>query len=164
MELISPGIGLIFWMTLSFGLVLLILRRFAWKPILGTIRERELFIASSIRESKRIQRELAELDSTKEKLLLQAKDKAEEVIHHAKKEGEEIIRKAQQHAREEATKIIDAAKNSINAERKAAEREIRQQIINLTVDMAKQLLEEEFSDEKRKNQYIERLLEGIQLN
>ncbi|TVQ88921.1 MAG: ATP synthase F0 subunit B [Bacteroidetes bacterium] len=164
MELISPGIGLIFWMTLSFGLVLIILRRFAWKPILSTIRERELYIASSIRESKRIQRELAELDSTKEKLLLQAKDKAEEVIHHAKKEGEEIIRKAQQQAREEATKIIDAAKNSINAERKAAEREIRQQIVNLTVDMAKQLLEEEFSDENRKNQYVERLLEGIQLN
>ncbi|MFN2395963.1 MAG: F0F1 ATP synthase subunit B [Bacteroidales bacterium] len=164
MELVTPGIGLIFWMTLSFGLVLFILRKFAWKPILSTIRERELYIAGSIRSSKRIQRELAELDATKEKLLLQAKDKAAEVVQQAKKDGDEIIRKAQQQAREEGSKIIETAKNSINAERKAAEREIRQQIVDLTVDVARKLLREEFTDNKKNNDYVEKLLGDIQLN
>ncbi|MBW6478526.1 MAG: F0F1 ATP synthase subunit B [Bacteroidales bacterium] len=164
MELVTPGIGLIFWMTLSFGLVLFILRKFAWRPILSTIKEREAYIAGSIRDSKRIQRELAELDTTKEKLLVQAREKADELLQQAKREGEIVINKAQQQAREEASKIIEAAKNSIHAERKAAEREIRKQIVNLTVDMTRRVLQDEFSDVGKNNQYVEKLLEDIQLN
>ncbi len=164
MELVTPGIGLIFWMTLSFGLVLFILRKFAWKPILSTIKEREAYIAGSIRDSKRIQRELAELDATKEKLLLQAREKADELIQQAKKDSEVVIQKAQQQAREDAAKIVEAAKKSIFAERKAAEREIRQQIVNLTVDMTRRVLRDEFSDIGKNNQYVEKLLEDIQLN
>jgi F-type H+-transporting ATPase subunit b len=164
MELVTPGIGLIFWMTLSFGLVLVILRKFAWRPILSTIKEREAYIAGSIRESKRIQRELAELDATKEKLLVQAREKADELIQQAKKEGESVIKNAQQQAREEASKIIESAKNSIFAERKAAEREIRKQIVNLTVDMTRRVLQDEFSDVGKNNQYVEKLLGDIQLN
>lgn len=164
MELVTPGIGLIFWMTLSFGLVLFILRKFAWKPILSTIKEREAFIAGSIRDSKRIQRELADLDATKEKLLVQAREKADELIQQAKKDSEVVIQKAQQQAIEDAAKIVEAAKKSIFAERKAAEREIRQQIINLTVDMTRRVLRDEFRDIGKNNQYVEKLLEDIQLN
>lgn len=164
MELVTPGIGLIFWMTLSFGLVLIILRKFAWRPILSTIKEREAYIAGSIRESKRIQRELAELDATKEKMLVQAREKADELIQLAKKEGEIVIKNAQQQAREEASKIIESAKNSISAERKAAEREIRKQIVNLTVDMTRRVLQDEFSDVGKNNNYVEKLLGDIQLN
>ncbi|TVQ13145.1 MAG: ATP synthase F0 subunit B [Bacteroidetes bacterium] len=164
MELVTPGLGLIFWMTLSFGLVLIILRKFAWKPILGAIRERESFIANSIRQSKRIQRELAELDGTKEKLLLQAKEKAEEVLRQAKIDGEELIKKAQAQARKEATQIAEAAKNSIMAERKAVEREIREQIVLLSIDVAQKVLKEEFLDVGKKNKYVGKLLEDIQLN
>jgi F-type H+-transporting ATPase subunit b len=164
MELVTPGIGLIFWMTLSFGLVLFILRKFAWRPILSTIKEREAYIAGSIRDSKRIQRELAELDNTKEKLLVQAREKVDELIQQAKREADIIIKDAQQQAREEASKIIEAAKNSILAERRAAEREIRQQIVNLTVDMTRRVLQDEFSDSGKNNRYVEKLLKDIQLN
>ena len=164
MELVTPGIGLIFWMTLSFGLVLFILRKFAWRPILSTIKEREAYIAGSIRESRRIQRELAELDVTKEKLMVQAREKADELKQQAKKEADLAIKKAQQDARAEAAKIIEAAKKSIHAERKAAEREIRQQIVNLTVDMTRRVLQDEFRDFKKNNKYVEKLLEDIQLN
>lgn len=164
MELVTPGIGLIFWMTLSFGLVLLILRKFAWKPILSTIKERENFIAGSIRHSKKIQRELAELDTTKEKLLLQAKDKADELIRQAKLDGEELVKKAQAQARKEAQQIVEAAKNGIMAERRAAENEIRQQIVMLSMDVAQKVLREEFNDVNKKTQYINNLLEDIQLN
>jgi F-type H+-transporting ATPase subunit b len=164
MELVSPGIGLIFWMTLSFGTVLLILRKFAWRPILSTIKERESFIAGSIRHSKKIERELAELDATKEKLLLQAKGMADDVIKKAKADGEDIIHKAQIQARKEANQIIEAAKTSIMAERRAAEREIKQQIVLLSLDVAQRVIKEEFQDIKKKNQYIDKLLEDIQLN
>ncbi len=164
MELVMPGMGLIFWMTLSFGLVLIILRKFAWRPIMGTIRERESFIADSIRQSKRIQRELAELDATKEKLLIQAREKAEEVLRQAKLEGEEVIKKAQAQARKEASLIVDAAKTSILAERKAAEREIREQIVMLSIDVAQKVLREELKDAGKKNKYVDKLLEDIQLN
>lgn len=164
MELVSPGIGLVFWMTLSFGLVLFILRKFAWKPILSTIKERENYIANSIRHSKKIHRELQELDQTKEKLLNQARDRADEMIKQAKLEGEEIIQKAQQAARKEADQIIESAKSSILAERRAAEKEIRQQIIMLSLDLAQKVIREEFQDVHKKNEYIGKLLEDIQLN
>ncbi|MFW6350976.1 MAG: F0F1 ATP synthase subunit B [Bacteroidota bacterium] len=164
MELIMPGIGLIFWMTLSFGIVLFVLRKFAWNPILGTLRERENFINNSLREGQRIKRELAELDHTKEKMILQTKEKADEIIHQAKLDGDKIIEEAQDKARAEADKIIDAARNSIQAQKKAAENEIRQQIVLLSVDLAQKVLSEEFTDTQKKNQYVNRLLDDIKLN
>lgn len=164
MELVTPGLGLIFWMTLSFGLVLFILRKYAWKPILGTIKERENFISDSIRQSKRIQRELADLDVTKEKLLLQAREKADEMLRQAKLDGEEIIKKAQTQARKEASQIVETAKKSILGERKAAEREIREQIVRLSIDVAQKVMKEEFLDTGKKNEYVGKLLEDIQLN
>lgn len=164
MELVTPGIGLIVWMTLSFGIVLFVLRKYAWKPILVNIKEREKYISDSIRHSKKIHRELAELDMTREKMLQEAKNQADEMIKQAKNQGEEIIHKAQDQARKEAEKIVDAAKNSIMAERKAAEREIRQQIVALSIDVAQKIIREEFVDVEKKNQYINKLLEDIQLN
>ncbi len=164
MELVTPGIGLIFWMTLAFGLVLYILRKFAWNPILSTIKEREQYIANSIRASKRVQREMAQLDDTKEKIMIVAREEAEEVIKKAKAEGDQIIRKAQDKAREESTRIIDAAKKMIHIERKAAEREIKQQIVLLSLDLAQNVLEDEFSDKEKKSQYVSKLLDDIQLN
>jgi F-type H+-transporting ATPase subunit b len=151
-------------MTLSFGIVLLILRKFAWKPILSTIKEREKYIAGAIRQSKKIQRELAEIDTTKEKLLLQAREEANEVIKKAKAEGEELIEKAHAKARKEANQIIEAARNSIIAERKAAEKEIREQIVLLSMDVAQNVIREEFADMDKKNKYINKLMEDIQLN
>ncbi len=164
MELIMPGIGLIFWMTISFGIVLLILRKYAWNPILGTIRERENFINNSLREGQRIKRELAELDHTKEKMIMQAKEKADEMIHQAKLDGDKIIEEAQKKARAEADNIIDAARNRILAQKKAAEKEIRQQIVILSVDLAQKVLSEEFTDTQKKNQYVNKLLDDIELN
>lgn len=164
MELIMPGIGLIFWMTLSFGLVLIILRNFAWKPILATIKERENHIARSLQQSKKIQRELADLDATKEKLLLQARENANELIKQAKLDSEEIIKKAQQQAMKDANQIIEDAKKTILAERKAAEKEIRQQIVMLSVDMAQKVIKKEFQDPQIRSSYIDKLLEDIQLN
>lgn len=164
MELVTPGIGLIFWMTLSFSLVLIILRKFAWRPILSAIKERENYIAGAIRHSKKIERELAELDVTKEKMMIQARESVEEIIKKAKVEGEQIIQKAQLQARKEASQLIDAAKRSILAERKAAEREIREQIVLLSLDVAQKVIREEFQDPQKKNQYVNKLLEEIQLN
>jgi F-type H+-transporting ATPase subunit b len=164
MELVTPGIGLIFWMSLSFGIVLIVLRKFAWKPILSTIKERENYIAGAIRHSKKIERELAEIDHTKEKMLQVAKNDADDLIKKAKAEGEDIIQKAQLEARQEASKIIESAKNSIIAERRAAEREIREQIVLLSLDVAQKVIKEEFTDVQKKNQYINKLLEDIQLN
>ncbi len=164
MELLMPGIGLIFWMTLSFSLVLVILRKFAWKPILATIKEREDYIANSLRQGKRIQRELADLDATKEKLLAQAHEKAEEVVQKARQDGDQIIENARKQAAEDTNQLIETAKNSILAERKAAEREIRNQIVKLSVDMAQKVIKEEFADVDKKNKYVDKLLEEIQLN
>jgi F-type H+-transporting ATPase subunit b len=164
MELVSPGLGLIFWTTFAFGTVLLILRKFAWRPILSAIKERENYIAASIRHSKKIERELVALDQTREKMLSEARNNAETIIKQSKKEGADIIEKAQIQARKDAGQIIEAAKNAIAAERKALEHEIREQIVLFSLDMAQKILNEEFRDEKKKNQYISNLISDIKLN
>ncbi len=164
MELVMPGIGLIFWTTVAFGMVLIILRKFAWKPILYTIKERENYIAQSLKQSKRIQRELDELDNTKEKLMIQAKATAEEIIQKARIDGEQIVKAAQQKAQKEASQLINDAHNAITAERRAVEKEIRQQIALLSVDIAKHVIQDEFNDIGKKNKYVNKLLEDIPLN
>jgi F-type H+-transporting ATPase subunit b len=164
MELVSPGIGLIFWTSLAFGMVLIILRKYAWRPILSTIKERENYIAASIRHGKRIERELAELDVTKEKMLQVARNNADEIIRTARQEGEEIVEKAQLRAHTEASQIIENARLNIASERKAAEREIKEQIVDFSLDMAQKIMRQEFQDVKKKNQYISNLLADIQLN
>jgi F-type H+-transporting ATPase subunit b len=164
MELVSPGLGLIFWTALAFGTVLLILRKYAWRPILAAIKERENYISASIRHSKKIERELADLDKTREKMLMEARNSAEVIIKQAKKEGADIIEKAQIQARKDANQIIEAARNAISAERKAAEKEIREQIVLFSLEMAQKLIKEEFKDVDKKNKYISNLMADIKLN
>ena len=164
MELVSPGLGLIFWMTLAFGIMLLVLRKYAWRPILNTIRERELTISQSLRDAQHIQREMAALEEVRHQKMAETDKLRLELLTQARHEADEIIRQARQRASSEATQILEDGKRAVEAQRNAVVHEIRDQIAKLSIDIAEQVLEDELKDKAVSKQLVNHLLDKAVLN
>lgn len=164
MELVSPGLGLIFWMTLAFGTVLLILRKYAWRPILNTIRERELSISQSLRDSQHIQREMAALEEVKQQKMREAEKLRLELLTQARNEADEIIRTARKRASTEASQILEDGKRAVEEQRNAVVHEIRDQIARFSIDIAEKVLEGELKDKKISQNIVNQWLDKVVLN
>ncbi len=164
MELIMPGLGVIFWMTLAFAIVVYILRRYAWKPILNTIKDREDNIRRSLKRSEKIEKEIKELKETKERIVSETNHEKVNIIEQAKKARDEILKEAREKAIEESKKIIEESKKIIEVERKKAEAQIKKEIAVLSIDMAEKILVSELSDKQRHKQLVLDSLEKISLN
>lgn len=164
MELITPGIGLLFWMTVSFSLVLIVLRKYAWRPILSNIRIRERVIARSVIQARQVEEELAQLEQTRIDSLRKTEKTIQEMHKHADEEAVEIIAKAKKAAVVEARKIIEEAMKSIEIQKKSAMLEIKDEVASLSVEMAEKVLQEEFSDKSRNTVFVHKLLDKMMLN
>ena len=164
MELLMPGLGLIFWMTLSFGIVLLILKKYAWKPILNVLNERQGKLAQSFENARRIEKEVAQLAEMKTKRIAEAEKLFDEKVEQAHAEAEKIIADAKEKAREEARMITDKADEMVEAYKKEALREVKSQITALSLDIAEKIIVEEFSDRARNAQYVNKLLDKVVMN
>jgi F-type H+-transporting ATPase subunit b len=164
MELITPGIGLLFWMLLSFSVVLFILKKFAWKPILNALRDRENSIEQALQAADRAKEQMAKLQSDNEKILAEARLERDKLIKEAREMKDQIINDARIKAGEEGNKMIEAARIAIQNERTAAVEQIRQTVANLSVDIAQKLLLKQLEDEKSQKELIEKVLSQTKLN
>ncbi len=164
MELLMPGLGLIFWMTLSFGLVLYVLKKYAWGPILGMLDERERNLAKAKSDARRVAHELSQLDALKSARVVEADRIFAETTAKAREEADIIVQQAREKAREEARLIVEQTDALLETYKKQAMREIRSQISVLSMDMAEKILQEEFSDKERNARYVNKLLDELQLN
>jgi F-type H+-transporting ATPase subunit b len=164
MELVSPGLGLIFWMTLSFGIVLLIMRKYAWRPILNTIRTRETYLSQSLRDAQHIQRELAALEEVKKGKLKEAEKLRLELLAQARTEADEILRNARQKAGADASQMMEDAKRAVEAQRLSVINEIRGQIALLSIDIAEKVLEDELKNKNTSKHLVNQLLDKVILN
>lgn len=164
MELIKPGIGLVFWMTLSFGIVLFILRKYAWKPILASLRERESSIEDALNTAEKARQEMKELQASNEKLLQQARQEKDAMLKEAKQMGEQLIQEARQQADIEAQRLIENAHNSIEMERKAAVKELKAEVANLSVDIAGKLLQAQLNTDQQQKDLINKMIDQAKLN
>lgn len=164
MELITPGLGLIFWMTISFGLVLLVLRKYAWHPILASIRLRERVIAKSLINARRIEKELAELQQLRLEKIQETEALIQEIHKHAVEEAEELIAQAKKSAFVESGRIIEEATKSIEVQKMNALKEIKGEVARLSMDMAEKVLQEEFSDKAKNTRFVNHLLDSMMLN
>jgi len=164
MELIKPGLGLIFWMTVSFGMVLLILRKFAWQPILANIRARERTIARSLINARRMEEEMLGLEKLKAEKAAEIEKLAREMMLQANMEADKILDESRKKALDEAAKILDDANGVIESQKKAAMMEIKDQVASLSVEIAEKVLQEEFSDKEKSSRYVHQLLEKVMLN
>lgn len=158
MELVNPGIGLIFWMTLSFGIVLFLLSKFVWPLILGGLKEREEEIANALEAARQARKDIQNLQANNEELLKEARDEREELIREARKLKNDLIATAKVQAEVEAKQIVENAKVVIEQEKTAAISELKNQVADLSIEIAEKLLKAELSDDKKQKELMDKLI------
>ncbi len=164
MELVTPGIGLLFWMLLSFSIVLFILKKYAWKPILKTLKDREDSITEALSSADKAREEMANLNAENEKIIAEANEERKRIVAEAQAHNKEIMSKAKSEAQVEADKIIESARETIQHEKNVALKEIKDLMADLSIDVAKKVLERELSDEAKQREYVESILNDVNLN
>ncbi len=164
MELLLPGLGLVFWTLLAFLVVFFILKKFAWKPILESLKERETGIATSIASAETMKAEMAALKSENEAVLAQARDERAKIIKEAKEVSDKMIADAKDKARAEFDRIVSEAQAAITQQKNAALTDVKNQVGNLVIEVAEKVLRRELSDKAVQENYIKELAEGVKLN
>jgi len=164
MILVTPDIGLIFWMTLSFSILLFILGKFAWKPILKTLKDREDAIEESLNQAEKAREEMKQLKAHNEELLQQAKEERDAILKEARIIRDNIIEESRTKANQEYNRIIESAKESIHYEKMAAITELKNQIATLSIDIAEKILKEQLSDVENQKKHIDKMMDNINFN
>ena len=164
MDLVKPAIGLIFWMTLSFGIVLFILGKFAWKPILKMLQDRDASIQDALDTAKRTKEEMVALKADNEKLLNQARAERDVMLKEARNTKDAIIAEAKTKAAAEANKLIKSAREAINTEKNSAIAELKTQVATLSIEVAEKILRHELANDDKQKQLMENLLKDVNLN
>jgi F-type H+-transporting ATPase subunit b len=164
MPLVTPGIGLIFWMLIAFSILLFILGKFAWKPILKMLHEREESIDKALKAAEEAKAEMQKLQANNELIVPEARKQADQIIKEAREIKEKIVSDAKNTAAIEADKIMKNAKASIESEKNQALNEIRDKIVEFSVIIAEKVIRKELSDENKQKDYIESLLKDINVN
>jgi F-type H+-transporting ATPase subunit b len=164
MDLLTPELGLFVWTLLAFLIVFLILKKFAWKPILNTLNEREHSIAESIATADRVKKEMAQMQSENEKLMVQAREERSTMLKDAKLVGEQIVAKAKEDTRAIADKMITDAQQQIQQQKMAAMTDVKNQIGSLAVQVAEKVLRQQLSTEAAQNAYNNLLTQDVKLN
>ena len=163
MELVTPGIGLIFWQTITFLLVLFLLSKFAWKPITGALRQREESIESALRMADQAKLEMQALKADNEKLLHEARVERDRIIREASEAGNAIVEQAKARANEEGTRLIEGAREAINNEKKAALTEVKNTAATLSIEIAERILKHELRDPATQRALVSDYIKDVNL-
>lgn len=164
MGLVTPDYGLLFWMVLSFSVVLFVLGKFAWKPILKSLKDREESIEGALRSAEHAKVEMQQLQADNEKFIVEAKVERDKLIREAREVKDNIIKEAKTQATVEANKLVETAREHIQNEKAAAITEIKNQVTLLSVQIAEKILKRELADKKDQQKYIEEMLKEINMN
>lgn len=164
MDLITPEFGLIFWTAITFLCLLFILRKFAWKPILGAVEEREDGIKSALASAEEARKEMENLNADNERILKEARAEREAMLKDAREIREQTIAKAETEAQEKASKIIEKAQSAIESEKKAAMAELKSHVAGLSVEIAEKVVREELSNKDKQLKLVESMLGEAKLN
>ena len=164
MELVTPQIGLIFWTTIVFVLLLIVLKKFAWRPILDSVDERNKSIEEALKAADKAKEEMATLNADNQRILIEAKKERDLLLKEAREIKETIISEAKKNATIEADKIIISAKSQINNDKMKALVELKNQIAGLAIEMTEKILKSELSDKNKQKELIENALKSSELN
>lgn len=162
--LVTPELGLIVWTTLVFCILLFLLAKFAWKPILKAVKEREKSIEDALNSAEDAKRQMAELKSSNTDLLNQAREERDVMLKEAREIKDNIVADAKNIANEQAEKIITDAKQSIHHEKMAAITELKNQVAILSIEIAEKILKEELSSDEKQKAIINNVVKDINLN
>lgn len=164
MNLVTPEPGLIIWTTIAFVLLLIILRKYAWKPILKAIKDREKSIEDALQSAAEAKEQMAQLKADNEKIINEAKKERDKLMKEAREIRDQIISEAKEKSVAEGNKIIESARQQIENDKKAAIEEIRNKIADFSVEIAEKLLRKELADDKEQKELINILLKEITVN
>jgi len=162
--MIEPGIGLLFWMTLTFIILLFLLAKFAWKPILNAVNDREVTIIDALNQAKLAKQEMAKLKEDNERILREARAERDGILKEARDMKDKIVSQAKESAKAEGEKMIEAARQSIQTEKIAAMADIKNQIGTLSVNIAENILREKLNNDGAQNALVENILNKSNLN
>ena len=164
MSLLTPHLGFFVWTLVAFIIVLLLLRKFAWKPILKSLNERESNIADSIATAEKVRAEMAQMKSENEALLAKAREERAQMLKEARDTKDKIIGEAKEQAKVEANKIITDAQAAIQQQKMAALTDVKNQVGNLVIEVAEKVLRRELGNKAQQETYIKELTDEVKLN
>ena len=156
--------GLFFWQILILVLLVWLLNKFAWKPILNAVNEREEGIRKALEEADKARQEMAELNASNEKILKEARAEREKMLKDAREIKESLISEAKDEAKMQADKIITQAKTTIENEKQAAIVELKKQVAELSVGIAEKVIKEELSNKDKQIKLIDKMLDEAAIN
>ncbi|MCL1674206.1 F0F1 ATP synthase subunit B [Elizabethkingia meningoseptica] len=164
MDLLTPSIGNIFWAALVFVILLLLLGKFAWKPILSAINTRETNIVDALNQVKLAKAEMENLKADNERIIREAKIERDAILKEAREIKDKIVGEAKDAAKAEGDKLIEQARQTITAEKNAAMADIKSQIGELSVNIAESILKQKLDNNDAQNQLVENILNKSNLN
>ena len=156
--------SLIFWTTIIFVVFFVLLRKFAWKPILGAVSERETSINSALASAELARNEIKTLSAQNEVILKEARLERDAMLKDAREIKEKMIADSKSEAQAQGAKMIEQAKISIAAEKNAAIAELKSQVSILSITIAEKLLQEELSNKEAQTKLVEKMLGEVKLN
>ena len=158
---LTPDLGLLFWMLLAFLVVFVILAKFGFPAIVGMVEERKQYIDESLQKAHEANEKLATITAQSEQMLTEAREHSAQIVKEAAATRDSIVASAQDKAREESARIINEAKQQIEAEKQAALQEIRGEVAQLSISVAEKILRKQLSDDAAQMQYVNKLLDEV---
>jgi F-type H+-transporting ATPase subunit b len=164
MDLVTPDVGLLFWTVISFFVLLFLLRKFAWKPIVGTVNDRETSIREALESAEKARLEMQNLTADNERILKEARVERETMLKEAREIKAKMISDAKDEAQTQANKMIEQAQIAIASEKKSAMAELKNHVAGLSVDIAEKMVREELSNKEKQLKLVENMLGEAKLN
>lgn len=164
MELVTPQIGLLFWTVLIFLVLVFLLAKFAWKPILKMVEERTKNIEDALNSAENAKKEMAGLKAENEQIMKEARAERDKIVREAREMKDKIIEESKETAKAEADKILAQARKLIDDEKRAAMNELKDQVASLSIEIAEKILTKELSDKKKQAELIDDILQQSNLN
>ncbi|MCH2197268.1 MAG: F0F1 ATP synthase subunit B [Flavobacteriales bacterium] len=162
--LLSPSLGTMVWASIAFIIVLIILRRAAWGPILKGLKEREESIAESLNEAEKARQDIADLKSDNEKLLQEARVERDNILKEARELKDSMIADAKNQAKEEAEKMVNSAREAIETEKAAALADLKEHVAMLSLEIAEKVVRQSLSSDDSQKALVDKLLQETDLN
>lgn len=163
-DLLLPHTGTAIWMLISFLTVFFLLKKFAWKPILNALKQREASIENALLSAETMKKEMTKLKADNEKILSEARRERDKIIKEARNMKDSMINEAKEQAVFEAKKIIESARVTIRSEKESAVKELKQQSALLSLQIAEKLLKEKLGTESEQKALIEKILPEVKMN
>jgi len=157
------SIGLFFWQTIIFVILIFLLKKFAWSPILKAVNDREQGIKDALDSAEAAKKEMQSLQADNEKIMKEARAERDSLLKEARGLKNSMISQAKDEAKSEAQKIIESANEAILNEKNAAVSDIKKQVASLSIEIAEKLLKEKLSDDNKQMKIVEDLIKDVKL-